>query len=153
MRDFLVSLLSGGKERSVKSEKTLEDRITIASCVILLEMASADGVFLESENDKIRNILKKNLKLPPDEIEGILSIAKRELEESVDLWAYTNLINKHFTAADKQRLVETIWELAYADGRLDQNEDYLMHKLGNLLNLKHRDLIAAKLKVIASERR
>jgi uncharacterized tellurite resistance protein B-like protein len=153
MHDFLISLLSGRKGNSTKSGISPEDRITIATCVILLEMAGADSVFSQSERNKIRELLQNSIKLPPDEIEGILSIAEREREESVDLWAYTNLINEHFAAADKRRLVEMVWELAYADGRLDQNEDYLMHKLANLLNLKHEDLIAAKLKAISSGRR
>jgi uncharacterized tellurite resistance protein B-like protein len=153
MHDFLVSLLTGRKGSSSKSERSLEDRITMATCVILLEMANADDVMPESERYKIRELLKNGLKLPSDEIEGILSIAEREREESVDLWAYTNLINKHFSAEEKRRLVEMVWELAYADGRIDENEDYLMHKLANLLDLSHGDLIAAKLKAKASSSR
>jgi uncharacterized tellurite resistance protein B-like protein len=150
MLDFVVSHLSGGKGNSLKPGRSKEDRVKIATCVLLLEMANADGVFSHSEGGKLREILQNDLKLPPDEIEEILSIAEREREESVDLWAYTNLINEHFTDADKQRLVEMIWELAYVDDRLDQYEDYLVHKLGNLLHVKHEDLIAAKLKAIDS---
>jgi uncharacterized tellurite resistance protein B-like protein len=152
MLDFVVSHLSGGKGNSLKSGRNKEDRIKIATCVLLLEMANADGVLSHSEGEKLREILQNELKLRPDEIEKILSIAEREREESVDLWAYTDLINEHFTATDKQRLVEMIWELAYADDRLDQYEDYLVHKLGNLLHVKHENLIAAKLKVIDSGR-
>jgi uncharacterized tellurite resistance protein B-like protein len=35
----------------------------------------------------------------------------------------------------------------YADGKLDKHEDYLVHKLANLLRLTHKQLIEAKLKV------
>jgi uncharacterized tellurite resistance protein B-like protein len=150
MLDFVVSHLSGGKGNSLKSGRSKEERIKIATCVLLLEMANADGVFSHSEGEKLREILQNEVKLPANEIEDILSIAEREREESVDLFAYTNLINEQFSAADKQRLVEMIWELAYADDRLDQYEDYLVHKLGNLLHIKHENLITAKLKVINS---
>ena len=40
-----------------------------------------------------------------------------------------------------------VWELAYTDGRLDKHEDYLVHKLAQLLRLDHRQLIEAKLKI------
>jgi uncharacterized tellurite resistance protein B-like protein len=43
------------------------------------------------------------------------------------------------------RIVEIIWKIAYADGKLDKHEDYLAHKLGKLLRLNHKQLIEAKL--------
>jgi hypothetical protein len=41
-----------------------------------------------------------------------------------------------------------IWEIVYIDGKLDQYEDYLVHKLGKLLRLTHQQLINAKLKIL-----
>ena len=46
----------------------------------------------------------------------------------------------------KLRIIEMFWKVAYADGRLDSHEDYLIHKLGKLLRLSHKQLIDAKLK-------
>ena len=43
-----------------------------------------------------------------------------------------------------------VWKIAYADGRLDKHEDYLVHKLAKLLRLTHNQLIDAKLKIIHS---
>lgn len=146
----IVSLLSGtGGATAPDAPGAGVDRITIAACVLLLEMAKADDFFSSSEQEKIREILRADLGLPPDEIDGVLAIAGREREDSADLWAYTNLINESFSDAEKSRLVEMIWEVAYADGSLDQHEDYIVHKLANLLHVKHRDLIAAKLRVKA----
>ena len=44
--------------------------------------------------------------------------------------------------------IEMIWQVAYADGRLDSHEDYLVHKLATLLRLDHKQLIEAKLKIL-----
>ena len=41
-----------------------------------------------------------------------------------------------------------VWEIIYTDGILDKHEDYLVHKLANLLRLSHEQLIEAKLKVL-----
>ena len=152
MIEKVISILTGkgcGTRGAVDNGK---DRIAVAASVLLLEMAKADGDFTLSERDKIRAMLQDNLKLAADEIEGILSIAEGEAEEAVDIWAYTNLINMHYSGEEKLRLVEMIWDLAYEDGRLDHYEDYLMHKLANLLHIKHKDLIAAKLKSASSNR-
>ena len=47
---------------------------------------------------------------------------------------------------EKLRLIETIWKIAYTDGKLDKHEDYLVHKLAKLLRLTHKQLIEAKIK-------
>ena len=73
--------------------------------------------------------------------------SKEELNNSVDLWQFTNLINKNYTSKEKIRIIETIWRIAYTDGLLDKHEDYLARKLVSLLRLTHKQLIDAKLKV------
>ena len=47
-----------------------------------------------------------------------------------------------------RHIVEMVWKIAYADGFLDKHEDYLVHKLANLLRLTHKQLIDVKLKII-----
>ncbi len=143
----ITSILSfkNGNSRDNAGER--ERRITVAACVLLLEMAGADDDFALSELDRIRDLLTSGLAVPPEEIDGILAIARRKQGEAIDLWSYTNLINENFDKAEKQRLIEMIWEIAYSDGRLDQYEDHLVHKIANLLHVPHSDLIMAKLRV------
>ncbi|HDZ24806.1 MAG: hypothetical protein DRN37_02980 [Thermoplasmata archaeon] len=65
----------------------------------------------------------------------------------MDLWQFTNAINRHFSVQEKLQLIDKIWEIAYADEIINQHEDYLVHKIADLLHLSHRQLIDAKLKV------
>jgi len=44
--------------------------------------------------------------------------------------------------------MEMIWRIVYADGHLNQHEDYLAHKISRLLRLSHPQLIETKLKVL-----
>jgi uncharacterized tellurite resistance protein B-like protein len=41
-----------------------------------------------------------------------------------------------------------VWRVIYADGKLDKHEDYLVKKIAHLLNLRHREMIDAKLRVL-----
>jgi uncharacterized tellurite resistance protein B-like protein len=113
----------------------------------LLEISNIDGVFSPEERERIVSILEKEDRLTYEEVEALIREAERDLKESVDLWQFTNLINQNYTEAERIRVVELVWEIAYTDGRLDQHEDYLVHKLANLLRLTHRQLIDAKLRV------
>ncbi len=121
--------------------------IRIASCALLLEMSQIDDEFSDSERDRIMSILKKNFQISDEHAEALLKASKEGLDGSIDLWRFTNLINKNYSPEEKFGLIEIIWKVAYADGKLDKHEDYLVHKLAQLLRLDHTRLIEAKLKV------
>jgi uncharacterized tellurite resistance protein B-like protein len=121
--------------------------IRVATCALLLEISNIDGELSQEERGRIVSILEREHGLTHEDIEGLIHEADRELRESVDLWQFTNLINQNYTEAERIRVVELIWEIAYMDGSLDKHEDYFVHKLANLLRLTHRQLIDAKLRV------
>jgi len=124
-----------------------QTKISIATCALLLEMAHADSEFSDEEKQPILDILKVNFKLTEKDAEDLLYLAEQERQESLDLWQFTNLINKNYSRKDKLRVVDTLWKVIYSDGKVDQHEDYLIRKLTYLLNLQHEDMIEAKLKV------
>jgi uncharacterized tellurite resistance protein B-like protein len=123
-------------------------RLHVATCAILLEMAKIDCEFDDSERNDIITIFKDKYNLTDDEVTGLIEASEEELERSIDLWQFTNQINKNYSPDEKNRIIETIWQIAYADGKLDKHEDYLIHKLSDILNISHKHLIEAKLKVL-----
>lgn len=124
-----------------------QERIQIATCVILLEIAKSDDEFSSIEKTTIEAILKKEFRISEEAIEELMEIAKTKREESIDLWEFTNLINKNYSKEEKKKIVEAAWKVIYADDKLDSYEDHLVHKLGRLLRLDHSDLIEAKMKI------
>ena len=131
------------------NEKKADNRdINLATCAILIELANVDGKFNEQERDDITNIFKTKYGLSEAEVNELLKSSEAKLEKSIDLWQFTNLINQNYSLEKKLKVIETIWEVAYSDGKLEKHEDYLVHKLANLLRLSHKQLIDAKLKVL-----
>lgn len=128
-------------------KQTFHD-IRIATCALLLEMANIDGEFSAAERKNILAILKNDYQLSNEYAEELIKASNDELHRSVDLWRFTNLINRNYSIAEKIRIIEMVWEIAYSDGKLDRYEDYLVHKLAKLLHLTHKQLIDAKLRVI-----
>jgi uncharacterized tellurite resistance protein B-like protein len=122
--------------------------IRIATCALFLEMAKIDGEFTETEREKILRALKREHDLSGDAADDLLQAAEHELKHRVDLWQFTRLINENYSHEEKLRIVEMLWKIVYTDGRLDKHEDYLVHKLSNLLNLSHKELIDSKLEIL-----
>ncbi|HHO76248.1 MAG TPA: TerB family tellurite resistance protein [Deltaproteobacteria bacterium] len=134
------------------SDNKKNDRrdILVASCALLLEIATIDGEFSETEKGLILSIVKDEYGLDEKDALALVEDARKEVEQSIDLWQFTNLINKNYSLEQKIRIIETIWMVIYADGRLEKHEDYLVHNLADLLRLDHKHLIDAKLKIKAS---
>jgi len=120
--------------------------VRVAACALLLEMADIDGEFTSEERDMIVSTLREHYGLPQEAAQELLDAAAREVEQSIDLWRFTSLINQHYTPAEKEQVIELIWQVALSDRNLDRHEDYLAHKLGELLRLDNRQLIDAKLR-------
>ena len=136
---------------SATQEQDESERIQIATCIILLEVAKSDDEFLSIEKTTLTAILKKKFKLSAEAAEELMEIADRKREESIDIWEFTHLINKNYTKEEKKKVVEAVWQIIYSDEKLDKYEDHFVHKLAKLLQLKHNDLIEAKLKIKYSD--
>ncbi|MBW2115060.1 MAG: TerB family tellurite resistance protein [Deltaproteobacteria bacterium] len=124
---------SGGNGPSDQREEKSHD-IRIATCALFLEMSNIDGEFSEGEKERILNILKRDYQLSDEHATELMEVSNGELKGSIDLWQFTNLINKNYSLEEKLKVIETV-------------EDYLVHKLAKLLRLTHKQLIEAKLKV------
>lgn len=135
------------REKATGSEEATEHDIHVATCALFLEMAGIDGEFSEEEKQTIISILREKYDLSDEHIDSLMSTAEKELESSLDLWQFANLINHHYTDDEKKKILELAWQIVYIDGKLDKHEDYLMHRFSKLLRIPHREFIEAKLKV------
>ena len=118
--------------------------------MLLLEVAYTDGEFHQAEQDLLGTLLKKYFGVSEESLAELLELAEETRKNSHDLHQFTREINKAFTQPEKERIIEAVWQLVYADGRLDHYEEALMRQLGSLIGLSHRQLIDAKLKVSKS---
>jgi len=126
-------------------------RIQVATAVILLEVANADDDFSESEQDTVIGILKDNFDLSNDEVDDLIAASDEERKGSVDMWHFANIINENYSEPEKHSVMENIWRVIYADGRLDKYEDHIVHKLATILHISHEKMIDAKLKYLPEE--
>jgi uncharacterized tellurite resistance protein B-like protein len=56
------------------------------------------------------------------------------------------LVNEHFERPKKKWILEQLWRIIYADGKVDKYEDNLIRKISTLIGLSHQEMIEAKIK-------
>ena len=133
-----------GKQESAEDR---ENKLKVATSVLLLEAATADSHFSEEEQQKIIEILKTRFQMNDDSVKELIEESEKEREQSTDLWYFTNIINENLSNDEKYSLMEQVWEVIYSDGTLDKFENYIAHKLLNMLNLDHSRFIDLKMKI------
>jgi len=129
---------------SVESEAEIEHRLQLASAVLLLDVAQADHDYSEQEKEKIQQAVASKFSLTDDDITELMGLAKTKSHEAIDYHQFTSLLNKEFTNKQKIRLIELMWQVAYADGELDPYEDHFIRKISELLYLRHSELLSAR---------
>ncbi len=134
--------------KNTETSIPLEHRLQMATAALMVEMLDADEQVSSEEEKKLRHILKQRFTLNTEEIEALISLAHNEKHEATDYFAFTSLINEHYTQQQKIKLVEDLWQLAYADSELDKYEEHLLRRLADLLHVPHKDFIRTKHKVL-----
>ncbi len=121
-----------------------EHGLRLAAGALLVEMTRADHEVSSDERAATRGALQRAFGLSPSETEELLALAEAEADRAVSLHQFTHLINRHFSAERKRHVVELLWRVAYADGRLDKYEEHLVRKVAELLYVPHEQFIRAK---------
>jgi len=131
-----------------QDETPLEHRLQLAASALMVEMMHVDETVTDHENKKIRTLIKQRYELDEAEIEDLINLAHNEKHEATDYYAFTSLLNTHYTQQQKIKLVEDLWHIAYSDEELDKYEEHLLRRLSELLHVPHQDFIRTKHKVL-----
>ena len=124
-----------------------DQRIEIATAALFLEMAYADFEIDPAEESQIVSALQNLFEMDRSDIVKLIREAGAERASKSDIWGFTSLIKDNFDRRERLDILEKLWLLIYADGRVDKYEDALIRKITSLLGLDHSDMIQAKLKM------
>ena len=86
---------------------------------------------------------------PPSEL---IEQAAAADEKAVDLYHFTRLLNGSLDEAERLRMIEMMWAMAYADGAASEFEDNLIWRVADLLGVSSTERIALRHRVAAAER-
>jgi len=138
----LVKILAGEAKEEGADE---HQRIAVATCALLLELAHADGEFDQREQQHLEALIEQRFALSPEARDELLRLAHQQRHASVDLYAFTRLLNDAFNPAQKLELVAELWSIVFSDGTMHHHEEYLVRRICDLLHIPHRSMIEAKL--------
>ena len=126
------------------ADDSREHAIRMATAVLMVDVARADYDFDESEFERMFDLIESHFALEPDVAAELIDAASEEAEALVSLHEFTQLLHQHLDDSEKERVVSLLWQIAYADGRLDKYEDSLVLKISDLLHVSRGRVMRLK---------
>jgi len=147
MINLIKNIFSNRKNNSDNENHANSLGVELAYAALLIEVVKSDYEIDERESKKVLEILNKKLNSNYDDLHQIMELAKNKSDEATSLYEFTRLINDEYVYEEKVEMIESMWNIAFSDQRLDKYEDYLIRKIAELTYVSHSDFIKSKLKV------
>ncbi len=130
------------------AEESEEHAIEFAAASLLLEVAQMDMQFDAVEREAIAQQLTNVYSLNGTEVTELIARAEREDDAAITYHPHVETINAHCDPAQKAQIIEQIWRVAYADGRLDKYEEHYLRRVAELIHVPHKVLLQTKHRVL-----
>jgi uncharacterized tellurite resistance protein B-like protein len=148
MLDRLRRLLTGRAPEAQPKAHSFEER-QLAAAALMVEAAIMDSAFDAAERARIGELIRERFALGADEAADLIAEAERAVAASVQWHGFTSAIKDGYDHAERVELIEMLWEVAYADGRLHDYEASLLRRIAGLLYVSDRDSGEARKRVLA----
>tara|TARA_Y100000768_G_scaffold73434_1_gene51785 strand:+ start:434 stop:871 length:438 start_codon:yes stop_codon:yes gene_type:complete len=126
------------------NDKKPSFEIELTAAVLAYEIARSDG---DIGNEELRllmdeiKIISKKVGKDEDEIYKIIEIYSND---SVSFYEFVEDINSNYSKEEKHSLLKFMWDIAFADGKLDVNEERLIRRLADLIKIKDIEVLKLK---------
>lgn len=140
----LFDAMTAGRDQQSRDETG--HVLHLAYAVLLVEVARVDAKDDPVERAAVIEALRKQFALADAELAQLTALAELTARSANDYYRFTSSLNEQFTQAQKVHLVEHMWQVAYADRQLDDNQHCLISKIAGLLYVTHDEYIGAKMR-------
>jgi len=147
LRRFFADLVDDRKPQ----DQFAENDYRRAAAALLVHIATLEGELDEAKRAKLHAILEREFALDPVATDELIAEAAADDREAVDFYHFTSLIMRTLDEAGRLNIVEMLWEMVYADGKVTEFEANVMWRVADLLAVSPRDRIALRQRVAAAQ--
>ena len=116
----------------------------LASAALLFHVIAVDGEVTADESAALKVLLEQRFGLDDAAAAELMSAAEEADDEAVDLYTFTHVLKAALEPADRERIIELMWKLVYADGSVHEFEDNVVWRVAELLGVSSEDRIRLK---------
>jgi uncharacterized tellurite resistance protein B-like protein len=118
--------------------------LLLAVASLLHEVTRVDLAHTEVERAAAEHALADLFRLPPSHAADLLAEGRERAQQLTSYFAPVSVIKRDMALPERVRLIERLWRIAYADGRLDAHEDHYVRKIAHLLYVPNTQSMLAR---------
>jgi len=119
-------------------------QLQLAVAVLLHEARRADYDVGDDESAPAERALGELFGLDPRASAALLEQGRARAQQLTSFYAPVSVIKREFSLEERTRLVEHLWRVSFADGRLDPYEDHFVRKIAHLLYVPNTQNMLAR---------
>ena len=134
------------KKKEINKQKVEQASfdLELTAAVLAYEIARSDGEISSDELSVLMQEVEKiSAKVGKDKLE-ILNLVEEHSKNSVSFHEFIEDINKNYSKDEKISLLRFMWKTAYADGKLDVDEERLVRRVADLIKIKDIEVLKLK---------
>lgn len=137
MFESLKSLFTDASRRH--EPPAMDERL--ATAALLVHTIAVDGDVKEKEGKVLHAALIRRFGLSRSEADTLIERARERDAEAVDLYGFTSVLKRTLEPEERERVIEMMWEIIFADGGVHEFEDNMVWRVAELLGVSARDRI------------
>ena len=144
-----IKALLDGRRDGASGAGTEGDDLQLAAAALLVEAAVMDGTFDADERRTIGTLLEESFDLDGEATETLIAVAEQAVNDSTQHYGFARVVKDNFSHDERVRMIEMLWEVAYADDELHHYEANLLRRISGLIYVSDRDSGLARKRVLA----
>jgi uncharacterized tellurite resistance protein B-like protein len=110
----------------------------------LFHVIAVDGVVSTPEREKLSEGLMRRYQLDRQGVRKLIADAETADNEAIDLYGFTSILKQHLDIPERERIIELMWTVVYADGVVHEFEDNIIWRVAELLGVSSQARIRLK---------
>ncbi|MCW5713248.1 MAG: TerB family tellurite resistance protein [Bauldia sp.] len=116
----------------------------LAAAALLVHVVNVDGTVGDDERKRLQELVAERFGLADAEAQSLIDRAHAADVEAVDLYRFTSILKAKLDEAGRLRVIEMMWEMAFADGEVHEFEENVMWRVAELLGVPSRERVRLK---------
>ena len=116
-------------------------KLQLATAALLTRVATVHIEMSQARRAKLHAVLRSHFDLDDPATAMLLEESAAVDRTAVDLYRFTRQLNQLLNDESRRRLVRMMWEVVYADGRVNGLEDNIIWRVADLLGVTTRQRV------------
>ena len=145
IKAFISNLAQDANQRSLHEQR---ERL-IAITALLIRVATVHHEISEARQARLHAILRYCYRLDDTAAARLIFDADAVARTAVDLYRFTRLLNGVLDDEGRRRIVQMMWEIVYADRRVNEFEENIIWRAADLLGVSSRERVEFRQRTVA----